>query len=115
MKNNSLVTVKNNREGRQFIRTFRKYLRNTPKTIRVFGRGPRHGVETYRNTLPQAKAQRLAVYLNDRPKTRMVYVAVKKLVPGPYVETTVHEWRKVSTKWADKPATSAPAFGHPDL
>ena len=119
MKNNSLVIVKNNREGRRLIALLRKHLNDTPKGIKLYGRGYRHGKEIYHQNLPHRLAQGFAVYLYDKPKTRMVNVAVKRLVPGPAVETIVHEWKSVPTKWADKPAAPAynpaPAFGHPDL
>ena len=102
MKNNSLVIVKNDREGRRFIKTLRKYLRVTPKAAKIYGRGSRHGLKTYHQNLPHAKAQRFAVYIYNKPKTRMVEVAVRKMVPGPMVEATVQEWKEVPTKWADK-------------
>ena len=102
MKNNALVTVKNNREGRRLIALLRKHLRNTPKGVQVYGRGPRPP-ECYPRYLPQAKAKGFAVYIFDKPKTRLVQVAVTKMMPGPMVETTVQEWKHVPTKWADKP------------
>jgi hypothetical protein len=105
IKNNSLVIVKNNREGRRFITLLRKHLRDTPKGVKLYGRGYRHGKEAYHQNLPHAMAQRFAVYLYDKPKTRMVKVAVTKLVPGPMVEATVQEWKEVPTKWADEPVT----------
>ena len=108
IKNGSLVIVKNNREGRRLIALLRKHLRDTPKGIRLFGRGYRHGKKAYRQNLPTAMAQRFAVYLYDKPKTRMVKFPVTKMVPGPMIEATVHEWKEVPTKWADKPVTLLP-------
>lgn len=111
MKNNSLVIVKNNREGRRFIATLRKYLRDTPKGVRLFARGHRHGNDSYRQNLPHRLAQRFAVYIYDKPTFKMV----RRI----RVQAPVYEWVRVPTKWADKPATPptnpAPAFGHPDL
>lgn len=98
--NNAFVIVENNAEGQQFIKTLRKYLRNTPKGVQVYGRGPRPAYPRYQNNLPHGMSKRLAVYLYDKPTTRM-----KK------VQRVVTEWVQVPTKWA-KPA---PAFGHPDL
>ena len=92
MRNNSLVTVKNNREGRRFIALLRKQLRNTPKGVRLYGHGYRHGNVTYHQNLPHSKSQRFAVYIYDKPKTRMM----KVIVPQP----DKVEWRQVPTKWA---------------
>ena len=99
MKNNSLVTVKNNREGRRLIALLRKHLRDTPKGVQVYGRGPRPAYPRYQNNLPHGMAKKLAVYITDKPLTRSVRVAVTKMVPGPMVETTVNEWKQVPTKW----------------
>jgi hypothetical protein len=111
MKNNSLVTVKNNREGRRFIATLRKLLRNTPKRAVLYGRGHRHGKEAYHQNLPHRLAQSFAVYIYDKPTFRMVRRV--------RVQAPTYEWVRVPTKWADKkvqePPTAAPAFGHPDL
>ena len=101
MKNNSLVSVKNNREGRRLIALLRKHLNDTPRGIKIYGRGYRHGKEAYHQNLPHSLAQGFAVYVYDKPKTRMVKVAVKRLVPH-MVPTTVQEWKAVPTKWADK-------------
>jgi len=102
MKNNSLVTVKNNREGRRLIALLRKHLNDTPKGIKLYARGHRHGNYAYHHNLPHHLAQGFAVYIYDKPKTRMVRVAVIKMVPGPMIETTVNEWKQVPTKWADE-------------
>lgn len=99
MKNNALVIVKNNREGRRLIALLRKYLRDTPKGVQVYGRGYRHGKVTYHQNLPHHLSQKLAVYITDKPLARLVRVAVTKMVPGPMVETTVNEWKQVPTKW----------------
>ncbi len=111
MKNNSLVIVKNNREGRRLIALLRKHLRDTPKKVVVYGRGPRPAYPRYQNNLPLGMSKKLAVYLYDKPKFRMV----RRIRVTP----PVYEWVKVPTKWADKtetpPTNPAPAFGHPDL
>jgi hypothetical protein len=65
MKNNALVTVQNNREGRRFIATLRKHLRDTPKAVKVYGRGPRPGYPRYQNNLPIGMAKSFAVYIYD--------------------------------------------------
>lgn len=102
MKNNSLVIVKNNREGRRLIALLRKHLHDTPKAVKVYGRGPRPEYPRYQNNLPHGMSKKFAVYIEDRPKTRTVRVATTRMMPGPMVETTVHEWKQVPTKWADK-------------
>jgi hypothetical protein len=114
MKNNSLVTVKNNREGRRLIALLRKHLNDTPKGIKLYARGHRHGNELYHQNLPHRLAQGFAVYLYDKPKTRMARRLVTETVDLPTTRT-VEKWVSVPTKWADKPVTPAPAFGHPDL
>ena len=100
LKNGSLVTVKNDAKGRRFIKTLREYLHNTPKGVKLYARGYRHGKEAYHQNLPHRLAQRFAVYIYNKPKTRMVKVATTILVPGPMVEQTVNRWKEVPTKWA---------------
>lgn len=82
------LTVPNTDEGKQFIASLRKFLKGTPKTIKVRGRGYRHGVTKYRQDLPLKLATSFAVYFENRPTFR--YRQVTK---------TVTEWVKVPTKW----------------
>ena len=97
MKNNSLVTVKNNQEGRRFIALLRKQLRNSPKGVRLYGRGYRHGKVTYHQNLPHDKAEKFAVYIYDKPTFRMVR-RIRVTAP-------TYEWVRVPIRWADKPVT----------
>lgn len=85
------ITVPNTDEGKQFIASLRKFLKNTPKTVKVRGRGYRHGITKYRQDLPLEKSERFAVYIENRPTFR--YKTVTK---------TVTEWVRVPTKWAAK-------------
>lgn len=83
--------VPNNTEGQQFIQSLRKFLKGTPKTIKVRGRGYRHGITKYRQDLPLSLSTSFAVYIEPRPTFR--YKTVTK---------TVTEWVRVPTKWAAK-------------
>ena len=104
MKNNSLVIVKNNREGRRLIALLRKHLNDTPKGIKLYARGHRHGNELYHQNLPHRLAQGFAVYLYDKPKTRMVKRLVTETVMAVprFTTRTVEKWVSIPTKWADK-------------
>ena len=99
MKNKALVVVKNDVEGRRFIKTLRKYLRNSPKKVQVYGRGPRPAYPRYQNNLPLGMSKKCAIYLTDKPKFRMVRIETPQ---PPKIE-----WKQVPTKWADKPAQPA--------
>ena len=93
--NHALVIIDNNAEGQQFLNTLRKYLRNTPKTVKVYGRGPRPAYPQYQNNLPPAMAERLALYIREKPTTRWKEVT-----------RVVKEYVRVPTKWA-KPTPPA--------
>ncbi len=90
-----IVTVPNDGEGKIFIMTFQKYLKNTPFRVMVRGRGNRkchvgngRNLRDLRMDLPTKLAERLAVYITKRPTHRL------KRVMKP-------SWELVPTKWAN--------------
>lgn len=91
-----IVTIPNNEEGKQFVSTLRGYLKNTPNTVLLRGRGPRlrhmaaanMTARSIRQDLPLRFAERLAVYITKRPTHRL------KRVMKP-------SWELVPTKWAN--------------
>lgn len=94
-KINQIKFVPNNAEGKQFIVSLRKFLKNTPNGVSVRGRGPRKphvGIkgkshENLRQDLPLSVATHFTVYITEKPKFR-------------YVKRPTTEWVRVPTKWA---------------
>ena len=93
---NQIKHVPNNLEGRQFIVTLRKLLKNTPNGVSVRGRGPRkphvsheRSHERLRQDLPLKNATHFTVYITEKPKFRLVRRVVEKV-----------EYQRVPTKWA---------------
>ena len=97
---NQFKHVPNNLEGRQFVRTLRKLLKNTPNGVSVRGRGPRKphvGIkgkshENLRQDLPLSVATHFTVYITEKPKFRLIRRVVEKV-----------EYQRVPTKWAKTP------------
>jgi len=95
-----IKNVPNNLEGRQLIRSLRKFLRNTPNGVSVRGRGPRKphvGIngkshETLRQDLPLSVATHFTVYFTEKLKFR--YIRQTKTVTD-YVRTPT-KWGKLS-------------------
>lgn len=68
-----LVTVKNDAQGREFIKGLREHYRNWCQTIRLRGRGHRYGHgnmtkankgdNRYQASIPLSKASHIAIYL----------------------------------------------------
>ncbi len=92
------ITVPNNEEGKTFITSLRKFLKNTPKRVKVRGRGPRkiHAKDNsywtlrrLNQDLPLDLSTSFAVYIENRDTYR--YKKVTKQVT---------EWVRVPTKWA---------------
>jgi hypothetical protein len=89
--------VPNNVEGQTFIKSLRKFLRNTPNGVSVRGRGPRKVFTGFlgkshrnlRQDLPLSVATHFTVYITEKPKFR--YVKQTK---------TVTDYVKTPTKWA---------------
>jgi hypothetical protein len=97
MTSQYLFTVEVNEESKNLIKTLRKNLRNTNKGIRVWGRGHRHGVESYRQDLPVALASSWAVYTYVKPMTRWVKVVdVSQQCGYRYVQQPTKWYKKVS-------------------
>lgn len=96
-----IKNIPNNEEGRQFIKSLRKFLKGTPKTIKVRGRGHRHGIRRYRQDLPLDKAERFTVYFESRP-THVYKKVTKTVVETQTVQVPVTKtvWERVPTKWA---------------
>jgi hypothetical protein len=94
---NQIKHIPNNWEGRQFVRSLRRFLKSTPNSISVRGRGPRQPFQSLpenknrklRQDLPLKFATHFTVYIMERPKFR--YVKTQK---------TVTEYVKTPTKWA---------------
>ena len=67
-----LFIIKNTEENKTFINTLKYYLRNTSRSIRVYGRGKRNGNDKFISHLPISLSESLAVYLEDKPSSRLV-------------------------------------------
>jgi len=107
-----IITVPNNDEGQKFIKTFRKFLKNTPMGLVTYGRGQRkihsNGKKwlhnKYRQTLPISLSERISVYISPRPTHRYKYSTkwVKStMINGQEVvgDRLVNTWERVPTKW----------------
>jgi hypothetical protein len=104
---NQFKHVPNNVEGKQFIRTLRKLLKNTPNGVSVRGRGPRKPYKNIeenrrrnlRQDLPLKYATHFTVYITEKPKFRFVKRLVTKteMVPTPVSRM---DCVRVPTKWA---------------
>lgn len=107
MNTKHLVTVPNNEGGRLVVETLRQSLKGTPQRIVLYGRGHRFGRGNYHKSdrivngvkisrldnslqgrLPLNISEKIAVYIQDRPKFRTKYVT-----------KTVTEYVQVPTKW----------------
>jgi hypothetical protein len=73
------LKVNNNEEGKQLIRLLRKNLRNTPKGIRIRGRGPRNG---NRHDTPHKFAKLFAIYTYTKPTIKSVRVVDLSIPQG---------------------------------
>lgn len=107
-KINQIKFVPNNVEGHQFIRSLRKFLKNTPNGISVRGRGPRkphvsngRSHDRLRQDLPLKLATHFTVYITEKPKFRYVkkMVTKKVMVIVPQIRQEV-DYVRVPTKWA---------------
>jgi hypothetical protein len=90
-----LFEIPNNEEGREFIKTLRKHLRNSPKGIKLRGRGPRDGSYTQQNSLRLGLSNRFAVYLYTKDTTRIEKVVDLSAPDG-------YRWISKPTKWHPK-------------
>lgn len=106
---NQIKNVPNNVEGQTFIKSLRKFLKNTPNGVSVRGRGPRKphvGIngkshENLRQDLPLSVATHFTVYITEKPKFRYVKKMVTKTVMVTVPQTRQEiDYVRVPTKWA---------------
>jgi hypothetical protein len=57
-----LCTIKNDKAGHEFIQTLREQFADMGKGIKLRGRGPRRGIQRFRQDLPLSLATSFALY-----------------------------------------------------
>lgn len=86
-----LFTIKYDEVGKATIKNLQKNLRGTARRLIVRGRGPRPN-RRYYAALPLSLAPKVAVYLEDKPKTKFVKVVDLSDKSG-------YRWVSQPTKW----------------